>query len=93
MVVNAGDPVYIDGFHGIAVGNGDEGEIIAIETAPYDHEITIGAGVAAAKGATLYITTDGTNVVNATNTNRAAFKVVRAKNADNVVWVRILENR
>lgn len=93
MVVDAGDPVYIDGWHGIAMANGDEGDIIAIEVEPSVHEIELGSAVAAAKGAVLYITTDGTNDVNATNTNRLFGKVVKAKDANNIVWVRIAENR
>ena len=93
MTVQAGDPVYIDGWHGIAMAAGEEDDIIALEVGPFVHEITLGAAVTADKGDILYITTDGTNTVDATNTNREAFKVVKAKDANNVAWVRILENR
>lgn len=86
--VDKGEPVYVEGFHGVAMQDAESGETIAIEIAQREHEFVIGSGVAAAKGAILYIAADGT--LSATNTDRAFCKVTVAKDANNVIWAILL---
>ncbi len=82
--VVSGAPVVAEGWHGIAMTDGATGETIAIEVAPREYELNVGA-VAAAKGAILYLTSGG--VVTATSSgNRPFIKVTVAKDAGNVVW-------
>jgi len=89
----AGKLYYAQGFHGISQSSGVGGDLVALATDRGVYELAIGAGVTAVKGDVLYITTDGTNTINATNTNRPALKVVKAKDANNVIWAQVLENR
>lgn len=80
-----GLPLYQDGFYGMTMGAASSGERVAIEIAQREHEIVIGSGVAAAKGAILYIHTD--NTVDATASGGKPFmKVTVAKDSNNVVW-------
>jgi len=92
QTVTKGQPVYAEGFHGVAMTDGVSGDTIAIETTTREFEHEVGAGVTAAKGDILYITTDGTDVVDATDTERPFGKVTVAKDANNVVWYKLLEN-
>lgn len=85
--------VNIDGWHGIAMEDGAAGDVIAIEVASRVHTIEVGSTITAAKGDVLYITKDDTNVVNNTTTDRPFGKVVVAKDSNNIVAVRVLENK
>ena len=90
--VQKGDPVVAEGWHGIALGNAASGEAVAIEVAEREHLLNVGA-VAAAKGAILYLTPAGAlAATSASGANRAAFKVTKAKDANNVCWAKILPN-
>jgi len=96
QAVDKGDACYAEGFHGIAQKDADgdtTDNVVALETTQREFELVVGGGVVAAKGDILYITTDGTDVVDATNTNRDFCKVTVAKDANNVVWVKLLENK
>lgn len=84
-----GNPVLIDGFHGILMDNASSGETVAIEIATREHEITVPGGVTAAKGAILYITSAGV-ITNTKSGNRAFLKVTEAKDSNNIVWGVIL---
>jgi predicted RecA/RadA family phage recombinase len=78
-----GDPVYAEGFTGIALGYAGSGEEVAIEVARREHEITVGAGVTANKGDILYI--DSSSTITNTDTDEPFMKVTVAKDANNVV--------
>ncbi len=96
QAVEKGAPCYAEGFHGVAMKDADgdtSDNIVSLETTEREFEHEVAGGVVAAKGDLLYITTDGTDVVNATNTNRPFCKVTVAKDANNVVWYKLLENR
>jgi predicted RecA/RadA family phage recombinase len=85
--VEKGDPVNTQGFFGIAQANADSGDTVAIEVAQRVHALNIGS-VVAAKGASLYITAGG--VITATVGSNTLFgKVVRAKDSNNVAWIRL----
>lgn len=77
-------PVLEDGFHGIAMTDGSSGDIIAIEIAQREHEITVPSAVTAAKGDVLYL--DATGTITNTDTDRAFMKVTLAKDSNNIVW-------
>lgn len=80
-----GDAVLAQGWHGIAMGSASSGETVAIEVATREHEINVG-GVAAAKGALLYLDAS-TGAITATSSgNRPFIKVTVAKDANNYVW-------
>lgn len=85
-------PVYISGFHGFTMDRAEAGESVAIDVAEQVWEFDVPPAVAAAKGATLYISTDGTHTISATaGAGVVAFaKVVEAKDANNVVWAKQL---
>jgi hypothetical protein len=84
-----GKPGYFQGFHGMTQGAGSSGDLVALEISNREHELVVGSGVSAAKGAILYIHFDGT--VDATASNGVPFlKVTVAKDANNVVWGVIL---
>ena len=82
------DPVYAEGFHGIAMEDASSGDTIAIEIAQRVHEITVDAGVTATKGTILYIASDQS--ITNTNTDKPFGMVVSAKDANNVCWVILL---
>jgi len=83
--VAKGDPVLAESWHGIAMGAAASGETVALEIAAREHEINVG-GVAAAKGAILYLDAS-TGAVTATSSgNRPFIKVTVAKDANNYVW-------
>lgn len=82
--VEKDSPVYVDGFHGIAMTDGSSGDTIAIEIALREHEIEVGAGITATKGDILYIDSSG-DITN-TDTDTPFMKVTVAKDANNIVW-------
>jgi hypothetical protein len=81
-----GYPVYLDGFFGIAMQSGSSGDVVAIEIASREHEVTVGSGVSAAKGDMLYIANDGT--ISATDDGNTVpfMKVTKAKDENDVIW-------
>jgi hypothetical protein len=90
--VEKGDPILAQGWHGISMGNAASGGVVAVEVAEREHLINVGA-VAAAKGAILYLTPAGAlSATSNTGANRAAFKVTKAKDSNNVCWAKILPN-
>lgn len=85
--VEKGDPVVAQGFFGIAMGTVASGETVALEVAQRVHALNLGS-VAGAKGASIYITSAG--VLTATSSGNTLFgKVVRAKDSNNVAWIRL----
>jgi len=91
----AGDPVYAQGWHGFAIAAGEAGDIVAAEIEQSVWEAELPSGVTGAKGDLIYISTDGANTLSGTaGAGVVAFaRVVLAKDANNVAWVRHLENR
>lgn len=88
--VQKGDPVLAENWHGIALGNAASGEAVAIEVAEREHLLNVGGSVTAGKGDILYLTAGG--ALSNTNTDRPAFKVTKAKDANNICWAKILPN-
>jgi predicted RecA/RadA family phage recombinase len=93
QTVTKGQPVFADGFHGVAMTDGVSGDTIAIETSNREFEHEVAGALAVAKGDVLYITTDGTDVVSKTNTGRLFGVATTAKDSNNVIWYKLLENR
>lgn len=87
-VVKKGDPCYIEGFHGVAMGYASSGEEVSLEIAQREHEFTIASGVVGNKGMVLYIDTDG--VISNDNSNRPFCKVTVAKDSNNVILAILL---
>lgn len=95
--VAAGEPVLIDGWHGIAVRSAKEGELVAVEVEASVHELELAAGNPAV-GSIVYIhgDTEGEDVaLNLTAASGIAFaKVVEVDGTNNkIVLGRLLENR
>lgn len=85
--VTKGQPVLVQGFFGICMADAAAGATVAIEVAQRVHALNLGAEVAP-KGALIYIT--AANALTATATGNTLFgKVVRAKDSNNVAWVRL----
>jgi predicted RecA/RadA family phage recombinase len=83
-LVNKGDPVYAEGFHGIAMASASSGNTVSLEIQQREHELVVGGGVSAAKGAVLYLSTAG--VITNTTSDKPFLKVTLAKDSNNVVW-------
>lgn len=81
-----GQPVYAQGWHGIAQTDGATGDTIALDLVG-EYELNVGA-LAAAKGAILYLTTGG--ALSVTNTDRPFAKVTVAKDSNNICWAKLL---
>jgi len=79
-----GDVVVAEGFFGIAMNDAASGDTIAIEVAQREHELVVGSGITAAKGAILYVSAAG--VITNTNSDKAFLKVTVAKDSNNYVW-------
>lgn len=85
-VVEKGNPVYCDGFFGIAMQSGSSGDTIALEIAQREHQIVVESAVTAVKGDILYIDADGA-VSEAYAAGSLAFmKVTRDKDSNDIVW-------
>ena len=84
-------PVYIAGFHGFTLDRAEQDEQVAIDVQGAIWELNVGA-VAAALGATLYISTDGNHTVSSTaGAGKVPFaKVTLAKDSNNIVWAKQL---
>lgn len=86
--VSKGDPVLAEGWCGVAMRNAKANETVAIETTQREFAFNIGAETAA-KGAVLYIKTDGKLTATA-GTDIPFCKVTRAKDSNNIVWAKLL---
>src|SRR3954451_3006771 len=88
---NYGDAVYADGYVGIAQTSGVAGDVVALEIeAGAVHELTVPGTIATNKGDLVYITLDGTNVLSSSATNNRLFgRVWRARDSNNVAWIRL----
>jgi len=80
-----GTPWYQDGFFGILMAAASSGDTVSLEVAQRVHEITVEAEVTAAKGDVLYIN-KSTRAITNTNTDVPFMRVVKAKDANNIVW-------
>lgn len=91
----AGKPVYAQGWHGFSMAAGVADDVVAAEIEQSVWEVVLPSGVTAAKGDIIYISTDGANTLSGTaGSGTVEFgRVVLAKDANNVAWVRHLENR
>jgi len=88
--VTKGDVVSVEGFAGIAMQDAVSGEEIALEISQREHEINVG-GIAAAKGAVLYVVTaTGALSVTDDGTTKPFCKVTVAKDSNNYVWAILL---
>lgn len=85
--VTKGTPIVANGFFGIVMASAASGDTVAIEVTQRVHALNLGA-VAAARGASIYITSAG--VLTATSSGNTLFgKVVRAKDSNNIAWLRL----
>lgn len=89
----AGKPVFAQGWHGIALGAGAQGEAVAVEIEPSVHEVDLGASITGAKGDIIYINPSTGALTSTAAAMRAFGKVVLAKDSTNKAYLRILENR
>lgn len=80
-----GTPWYADGFFGILMAAASSGDTVSMEVAQRVHEITVGAGITAAKGDILYMNKT-TRAITNTDTDVPFMRVVKAKDANNIVW-------
>ena len=87
FAVEKGDPIYAEGFSGVALGSAASGESVAIEVESRVHALSVG-GLSAAKGDVIYITDAG--ALSTTNTDNLFGKVVRAKDANSIAWIRLV---
>lgn len=85
------DPVFAEGFHGMAMEDAASGDKVAIEIAQRVHEIVVGSGVTAAKGDILYINDDQT--ITDTTGDRPFMIVTVEKDANDVVWGLLLPQK
>lgn len=81
-----GEPAYAQGWHGVAQTDGVSGDTIALDLIG-EYELNVGA-LAAAKGDILYLTTAG--ALSVTTTDRPFAKVTVAKDANDIVWAKLL---
>lgn len=96
--VTGGDPVLIDGWHGIAVTDAAADELVAVEVEASVHELELEAGSTPAVGDVVYIhgTTAGEDVtLDLTAASGTAFaKVVEVDDTNALIVLgRLLENR
>jgi predicted RecA/RadA family phage recombinase len=77
--------VLVDGFIGFAMQDGSSGDVIALEIAQREFEITVDGAITAAKGDILYMDSSG-DISNTASGNTPFMKVTSAKDANNVVW-------
>jgi predicted RecA/RadA family phage recombinase len=95
--IEGGDPVVIDGWHGIAVTDAADGELVAVEVEPSVHELKLVDGTVGTVGAIVYVhgDTDGGDVtLDLTATDGTKFaKIVEVDGTDSsVVFGKLLEN-
>lgn len=83
-----GDLVRFEGWNGVAMRDFTSGEPVAIEVTQREFVFNVGE-LTAAKGDVLYLTAAGA-LTNTASGNTAAIKITKAKNADGVVWAKLL---
>lgn len=92
--VAASDVAYVEGWLGIAAGDGDSGDTIALTISREEFQFEVPAGLSVSKGDTVYIDTtdltghtpDGTGYATSSGANLVAlFKATSAKDANNIV--------
>lgn len=92
--VNKDAVIYVEGWLGTAGEDGDSGETIALIADDREHQFTVPAGLAVAKGAIVYITVatvtghypdDEAYTTSAGAGKLAFFKATAAKDANNIV--------
>lgn len=98
VAVEGGDPVVIDGWHGIAVADADADKLVAVEVEPSVHELKLVDGTVGTVGAVVYVhgTTETEDVtLDLTAADGVAFaKIVEVDGDDtSVVFGKLLENR
>ena len=97
--ITGGDPVVIDGWHGIADADAKEDSLVSVEVEPSVHELKLVDGTTGVDvGDVVYVhgTTAGGNVtLDLTSTAGVAFaKIVEVDDDDQtVVFGKLLENR
>jgi hypothetical protein len=75
-----------DGFFGFPFEDGASGDAINCDISQREYEVEVPGGVAAAKGAVLYLDAT-TGAITATSTSNIPFmQVTVAKDANNIVW-------
>lgn len=79
-----GTPWVDDGFFGILMAAASSGDTVAMEIAQRVHELVVGSGITAAKGDILYIS--AARAITNTASDTPFMRVVKAKDANNVVW-------
>jgi predicted RecA/RadA family phage recombinase len=99
VAVEAGEPVLINGWHGVAVRGTQAGDLVAVEVEASVHELELASGATGAEvGDIVYIhgDTEGEDVaLNLTATGGVAFAKIVEVDDDNelIVLGRLLENR
>ena len=92
--VTKGQPIVVDGWVGIAGGNGESGETIALIADDREYQFLVPAGLSVAKGAIVYITVatitghypdDEAYTTSAGAGKVAFFKATAAKDSNNIV--------
>lgn len=92
--VAKGAVAYVESWLGIAGGDGDSGDSIALQADDREYQFTVPAGLAVAKGAIVYITVatvtghypdDEAYTTSAGSGKWAFFKATKAKDANNIV--------
>ena len=87
-----GQLVYIDGWHGVAMTAGAPGTTIALEIDEDEYEFDVGS-LSAAKGNVLYLDpTTPPGAISSDTSKRAVLKITLAKDANNIVWAKVLPN-
>lgn len=84
-----GDLVVAQGWFGVAMNDGVTGDTIAIEVSQREFIFTVPGTVTAAKGDVLYVTSAGV-ITNTSTSNKAALKVTKAKDSNDVIWAKLL---
>ena len=93
--VTKGQLVFADGFHGVAQRDGDgdtTDNVVSLETSNREFETEVPGALSIAKGDKVYLTEDGNDTITTTGTDRLVGIATTAKDANNVIWYKLLEN-
>jgi len=86
--------VYVDGWGGVAMGDGDSGDTVALDISEAEYQFEVPAGLTVENGDTVYIDTtdltghypDGTGWATSSGSNLIPFfKATSGKDANNIV--------
>ena len=92
--VTKGQPIYADGWLGVAAGSGDSGDSIALIADDREYQFLVPTGLSVSKGAIVYITVatvtghypdDEAYTTSAGAGKVAFFKATAAKDGNNIV--------